>query len=209
MSRGWLRRNGLRLAVHLGAWLPLAWLLWTARQGLLWLDPVGAVTTLTGKAALILLTLSLACTPVVTLTGWQSVGRVRRALGLYAALYAGLHFVAFVWLDYGLDPALLAEAVRGQGYVIVGLAAGLILLALALTSTQGWQRRLGRGWKRLHRLVYLAALLAAAHFLWSSKDPREPLRYLILIVLLLALRLPWPRRVMRRLRRQTANPPPV
>ncbi len=204
LTRRWWHKNLLRLVVHIGAWLPLAWLLGAAGRGQLAIDPVGAVTALTGKAALILLLLSLSCTPVAALTGRRSVGRLRRPLGLYAALYAGLHFGAFVWLDYGLDLALLREAVRSQGYVIVGLAAGLILLALALTSTRGWQRRLGRRWKQLHRLVYLAALLATAHFLWLSKDIREPLRYLAVTVLLLLLRLPPFRRLPERKRHRRA-----
>jgi sulfoxide reductase heme-binding subunit YedZ len=115
-----------------------------------------------------------------------------------------------VWLDYGFDLALLVEAVFAQRYVVVGFVAGLILLALALTSTRGWQRRLGKNWKHLHRLVYLAGLLAVVHFAWLVKDIRVPLQYGAVLALLLALRLPRVRQTVSRARhwlRQRLSPP--
>jgi sulfoxide reductase heme-binding subunit YedZ len=196
------RANWLRILVHLGALLPLAWLLWQYTQELFLVDPIREITTLTGKGALILLMLSLACTPISTITGWKQVTRVRRALGLYAFLYAGLHFLTFAGLDYGFDLDLLQEAVFDQRYVLVGLASGLVLLALAITSTRGWQKRLGRTWKRLHRLVYAAGFLAIVHFFWLVKDGREPLRYAVLLALLLVLRIPRVRREVSNLRRR-------
>jgi sulfoxide reductase heme-binding subunit YedZ len=180
--------------------LPLVWLLWQYWQGLFLVDPVREITTLTGKTALILLVLSLACRPISTVFGFGRVLRARRALGLYASLYAGLHFLTFVGLDYGFDPDLLGQAILEQRYVIVGAAAGLLLLPLAITSTGGWQRRLGRNWKRLHRLAYVAAILAVVHFMWLVKDIREPLRYGAILALLLALRLPPVRRVLSKSR---------
>ncbi len=164
-------------------------------QRRLLVDPIREITSLTGKTALILLVLSLACTPLATLFGFKQVLRVSRALGVYAALYVGLHFLVFVWLDYGLDLALIGRAILDQRYVLVGTATGLILLALTITSTRGWQKRLGKNWKRLHRLVYLAGILAVVHFLWLVKDAREPMRYAALLALLLALRLPPVRRL--------------
>lgn len=190
LNRNWLRKNWLRLVVHVGSLLPLAWLVWAFTQDLFLVDPVREITTLTGKTAIILLILSLACTPLITLSGWKPVGRVRRALGLYAFLYAGLHFLTFVGLDYGFDPELIWGAIFEQRYIIAGFSAGLILLALTLTSTRGWQKRLRKNWKRLHRLVYLAGILVAVHVMWLSKDITEPLRYVAVIALLLALRLP-------------------
>jgi sulfoxide reductase heme-binding subunit YedZ len=198
----WLRTNWLRILVHIGALLPLAWMLWQAANGGFVVDIVRETTSLTGKTALILLVLSLACTPLTTLFGFKEALRVRRALGVYAALYAGVHFLIFVWLDYGLDLTLIGPAILDQRYVLVGAAAGLILLALTITSTQGWQRRLGKNWKRLHRLVYLAGILAVVHFLWLVKDIREPLRYAGLLALLLTLRLPPVRRFLSRARRR-------
>jgi sulfoxide reductase heme-binding subunit YedZ len=199
-----LKKHWLQVLVHAGASLPLAWMVWAYWQGLFLVDPIREITTLTGRAALILLLLSLACTPIGTLFGFKQVLRIRRALGLYAALYAGLHFLAFVGLDYGFDLDLIFGAIFDQRYVLVGFASGLLLLSLAITSTKGWQRRLGRWWRRLHRLAYLAGILAIIHFLWLVKDIREPLRYGIVLVALLALRLPAIRRAVSNARRQLA-----
>lgn len=116
---------------------------------------------------------------------------LRRPLGLYGAAYAGLHFLNFVGLDYGFDLPLMWADIAGKRFVLVGFAAFLILLALAVTSSQGWRRRLGKNWRRLHRLIYAAGLLAALHFVWQAKlDLRVPLIYAGVIVLLLILRIP-------------------
>ena len=200
LGLNWLKPRWLKMLVHAGALLPLAWLAWQYGQGLFLVDPVREITTFTGRGALILLVLTLACTPVNTLFGFKQVARARRALGLYAFLYASLHFATFVWLDYGFDLELLVEAVFAQRYVVVGFATGLILLALALTSTRGWQKRLGKNWKRLHRLIYLAGLLAVVHFAWLVKDIRVPLQYGAVLALLLALRIPRVRKALSRAR---------
>jgi sulfoxide reductase heme-binding subunit YedZ len=190
----------LQLIVHVAALAPLVWLVWQYTQGLFLVDPVREITSSTGKTALILLLLALACTPVNALFGFSPALRVRRALGLYAFLYASLHFLTFVGLDYGFELGLLGEAIFAQRYVLAGFAAGLILLLLAVTSTRGWQRRLGKNWKRLQRLVYLAGVLAVVHFLWLVKDVREPLRYGAVLAVLLLLRLPQVRRFVSGLR---------
>jgi sulfoxide reductase heme-binding subunit YedZ len=179
-----------QILTHVAALLPLAWLLWAYWQGLFVIDPVKEITTRTGKTALILLILSLACTPINTIFGFKQMLRVRRVLGLYAFTYASLHFLTFVGLDYGLDFDLIAQDILDQRYVLVGLAAGLLLLPLAITSTKGWQKRLGKNWKRLHQLVYLAGILAIVHFTWLVKDIREPLRYGAVVALLLIARIP-------------------
>lgn len=197
-----LKRHWLQILVHLGALLPLAWMVWQYTQDMFIVDPVREMTTRTGKTALILLVLSLACRPLATLSGYQQVLRVRRALGLYAFLYASVHFAIFVVLDYGLDLELLRLAILDQRYVLVGFAAGLLLLLLALTSTRGWQKRLGKNWKRLHTAVYVAGILAVVHFLWLVKDVREPLRYAALLALLLLLRIPRVRRAVSRVRQK-------
>jgi sulfoxide reductase heme-binding subunit YedZ len=199
---GRLKDNWLRILVHAGALAPLAWLAWKYAQGAFLIDPVREITTFTGKGALILLVLSLSATPVATLSGWRRGLCVRRALGLYALVYAGLHFLTFSGLDYAFDLNLLGQAILDQRYVMVGIASGLILLALAVTSTRGWQKRLGQGWKRLHRLSYLAGMLAILHFLWLVKDPREPLRYAGLLAALLVLRIPPVRKAVSNLRRR-------
>lgn len=184
-----LRRNWLRIVTHIGALLPLALLAWDYWGGRLSVNPIQDITLRTGKAALVLLVLSLACTPINSVFGYRPVLRVRRALGLYAFMYVGLHFLIFIGLDYSFDLALIREAVLEKRYALVGFAAFLILLPLAVTSTKGWMRRLGRLWKRLHRAVYVAALLAVLHFVWLVKsDIREPLLFGAVVVVLLVLR---------------------
>ena len=191
-----LKADWLQILVHVAALLPLAWLIWAYWQGLFLIDPVKEITSRTGRAALILLILSLACTPIHTILGFKQVQRLRRPLGLYAFMYAGLHFSTFVGLDYGFDLDLIRQDILDQRYVLVGFVAGLLLLLLAITSTQGWQRRLGKNWKRLHRLAYLAGMLAIVHFMWLVKDIREPLRYGAVVALLLVVRIPVVRKAL-------------
>jgi len=197
-----LRAHWLQILTHSAALLPLAWLLWAYWQGLFIVDSVQEITTRTGKTALILLILSLACTPAHTVFGLRQARRLRRPLGLYAFMYAGLHFLIFVGLDYGFDLELISLDILEQRYVLVGFAAGLLLLPLAITSTQGWRKRLGKNWKRLHRLVYLASVLAIVHFAWQVKDIGEPLRYGAVLALLLILRISGVRRAAINVRDQ-------
>jgi sulfoxide reductase heme-binding subunit YedZ len=199
--RDWLRRNWHQALTHIAGLLPLARLLWTYWRGAFLVDPVREITTRTGRTALLMLLLSLACTPIHILLGLKWVLRVRRALGLYAFLYAALHFLSFAGLDYGLQWGLLWPAIFAQRFILPGFAAGVILLMLAITSTGGWQARLGRNWKRLHRLVYLAGILAIVHVLWMVKDIGEPLRYAAILALLLVLRLPHVRTAVSHARR--------
>ncbi len=192
----------VRVAAHLGALAPLAAMVWAVFTGGLSANPIQDLTFRTGEAALALLVLSLACTPANRLLGWKPAQALRRPLGLYAFFYAALHLLIFVALDYGLDLGLILTTVAEKRYVIAGFAAFLLLLPLAVTSTKGWQRRLGRRWTLLHRLVYLAAPLAVLHFaLLVKADLREPLLYGAALALLLALRLPPVRRALARLRR--------
>jgi sulfoxide reductase heme-binding subunit YedZ len=179
------------VATHLLALAPLALLVFDAATGRLSADPIDDVELRTGKPALVLLVLSLACTPAMTVLGWRWAHPLRRRLGLYAYLYALLHFTTFVAVDYSLNPEWLAEAIFEKPYALVGFAAFVILSAMALTSTKGWMRRLGRRWTQLHRLVYLAGLLAVVHYTWSVKaDIRQPLAFGAIVVVLLAVRLP-------------------
>ncbi len=196
------KASWLQILTHIGALLPLASLAWYYWQGLFFVDPIRQITTRTGKAALILLVLSLACTPIDTIFGFKKVLRVRGALGLYAFMYASLHLLTFVGWDYGFDLDLLGPAILDQRFVLAGCAAFLLLLPLAITSTRGCQRRLGRNWKRLHRPVYLASILATLHFVWLVKDTREPMRYGVIVALLLILRIPPVRKAISYVRHQ-------
>jgi sulfoxide reductase heme-binding subunit YedZ len=201
-ARRFLRRQWLPLATHIGALVPLALLIWDYFHNRLTINPIQAITLRTGKDALVLLVLSLACTPLNSLLGFKPALRVRRALGLYAFLYVTLHLLTFVGLDYAFDWRLLQEAIFAKRYALVGFAAFVILVPLAITSTKGWMRRLGHAWKRLHQFVYLAALLAVIHFVWLVKaDRREPLAWGGAVLLLLIARLPAVRSSVARLRR--------
>ena len=190
-----------RIFVHAAALVPLALMVYLWLTGGLTANPVQDLTFRTGKAALWLLVLSLAATPASTMLGFRPALKVRRALGLYAFMYTSLHFLAFVWLDYGLDVGLMIEDVGTKRYILVGLAAFLILISLAITSTRGWMKRLGKNWKRLHKLVYLAGILAVVHYAWLVKaDIREPLAFGLAVGLLLLARVPAVRRPLNTFR---------
>jgi len=189
----------LKIATHVGALLPLALLLWDYWFYLLGPNPIQEITLRTGKPALILLVLSLACTPLNTLLGWKQVLPLRRPLGLYAFFYVCLHLLIFVWLDYGLDLALIREGILEKRYALAGFTAFLLLLPLAVTSTRWAMRKLGKNWKRLHRLVYAAAVLAVIHYLWLVKSiTAQPLVFAAIVAALLLLRAgPIKQRVLR------------
>lgn len=201
----YLRKHWFWWAVTLGALMPLAWLGWRAWQSALGVDPVNTINNETGRAALVVLFLSLACTPLNIIFGVRKVLTVRKSLGLIAFIYAALHLTNFVGLDYAFDFNLIVhDAVLSMPYIIAGSLALLILTPLAITSTRGWMRRLGRNWKRLHRLAYAAGVLAVLHFLWQAKaaEREEPLIYAAVLALLLLVRVPPVRRwlILQRMR---------
>ena len=190
MMAHWLRRNWPLLAAHVGGWYPLASLLLDAARQRLTANPIQYITLHTGKPALVLLVLCLACTPADHFFALRPALRVRKLLGLYAFGYATLQFFIFAVIDYGLDVSQIMNIVAKKPYALVGFSALLALLPLALTSTRGWQRRLGSKWKQLHRLVYVAGLLAVVHYIWLVKsDVRQPLLWAAAVVALLLLRL--------------------
>jgi sulfoxide reductase heme-binding subunit YedZ len=186
------KRRGKLLLVgtHIAGWLPLIILVSAWSTGNLTFNPVQAATLRTGRTAIIFLLLSLTITPINTLFGFRQLIPLRRWLGLYAFLYAAVHVSIFTGVDYGFDLVLLKEAILEKPYAFVGAATFLILLPLALTSTQGWMRRLKKNWKRLHRLVYAAAPLATIHYAWAQKaDIRVPIMVGVFVALLLVLRI--------------------
>ena len=179
----------LQIAAHIAALIPLVLLVWDFWQGNLGPDVIREATLRTGKAALVLLIASLACTPVNILFGYKPVLKLRRPLGLYSFMYASIHFAIFIGVDYFFNIELIWEALFEKRFALVGLATGTILLALALTSTLGWQRRLKKNWKRLHRFVYLAGILAVLHFIWLVKQGVwEPYVWAGVVLLLITLR---------------------
>ena len=189
----------LRLAVHVAGLTPLLLMIWDGYHGNLTAEPFQELAFRTGKFGLIFLVASLAVTPLMTVFGWRKLQPHRRTLGLYCFMYAVIHFCIFL-VGYGyvgdsFDWASIKQTLFEKRYAFVGLAAFLILLPVALTSTKGWQKRLGRNWTKLHRLVYVAAVLVVIHFLWLVKaDRREPAAWGVVIAMLLVARLPAVRR---------------
>ncbi len=181
----------LQIIVHIAALVPLIWLIFDYLRDNLTYNPIQAATLRTGRYALVFLVLSLACTPMNTIFRFRQAIKIRRTLGLYAFMYASIHFMIFLVVDYRFDFRLISEEIIGKRYIIAGFIAGLFLLPLAITSTRGWMKRLGINWKQLHKLVYVAGLLAVTHYIWVVKsDYRFPLMVGGLVVLLLFARIP-------------------
>jgi sulfoxide reductase heme-binding subunit YedZ len=184
-----------QVLVHLACLAPLAALVVGYFTHHLTADPVQAITQRTGQDSIRIMLVSLACTPLVTVLGFRPALSVRRALGLYAFFYAMLHFLTYAVLDYGLLIGPMVKNILEKWYLIVGVLALLALIPLAVTSTQSWIKRLGRTWRRLHWLVYPAAVLMVLHYFLEVKaDIRLPLFYGGILLVLLSLRLPSVRR---------------
>lgn len=186
--------------------LPFAWLLWGA-FGLpgvsLGADPVKRIEHELGLRALQLLLLTLLITPLRQLLGLTHLPRLRRMLGLFAFFYALLHFTAYLSLDLEFNFGAFLKDVAKRPYITIGLLALLLLIPLAVTSTNKMMRRLGRRWQRLHRLIYPIAILGVWHFWWQVKrDIREPLLYAAILAVLLGYR------VIRARRQATAASAP-
>lgn len=187
----WLKNNWRLVITHVGAMLPMVTIVRDWFIGDLTANPIQAAILRTGKPALVLLVLLLACTPLNTFFGWNWVMPLRKWLGIYSSFYTGVHFLVFAGLDYRFDLSLLNEAIFSKRYALAGFIAGIFLIPLALTSTEGWRRRLGKRWNQLHKLVYAAAVLSGLHYIWLVKsDLREPLLYCVIILLLLIIRIP-------------------
>lgn len=203
-SRRLIAAKALAHALSLTPLAILAWQFWEVfRTGsdALGADPVAEVEHRLGLWALRFLILALAVTPLRQLTGQPALLQFRRMLGLYAFAYATLHFAAYLVLDLRGYWMQIFEEIAKRPYITVGFAAWLLLVPLAITSTRGWMRRLGRRWGQLHRLVYAIGVFAVLHFWWLVKsDIREPALYAGLLAVLLGWRL------LRRLRRPKPAP---
>lgn len=187
----------LQWCVHISAFIPLAVLAYNALTNNLTINPIQAAQQRTGDTAITFLILSLSCTPINLLYGYRPVLKLRRPLGLYAFMYAAIHFAIFIWLDYGFDLSLLVQEFAQKPFILVGALALIILTSLALTSFDRSKIWLGKRWKKLHRMVYAASLLAVLHFAWASKgdifalsgDIIRPLLAGVLVALLLCFRI--------------------
>jgi sulfoxide reductase heme-binding subunit YedZ len=187
------RRSFATPVVVAVAALPLFWIAWSAYADRLGANPIREIVIQTGLWTLRFLALSLAVTPLRRITGWNSIIRQRRTLGLVTFFYATVHLASYVGLDQAFVWDDIVHDVLKHRYTFVGMAAYLTLVPLALTSTKASIRRLGgKRWNRLHRLVYLTAIGGTVHYLWSvKKDTTNPLLYLLLFVALLGVRLAW------------------
>ena len=158
--------------------VPALVLVWDSVTGGLSVNPIEDITHRTGDWALRLLLVTLAVTPFRWLSGWNEVIRYRRMLGLFTFWYASLHFSTYIVFDHFFDIRSIADDVIERKYVTAGFLGFVLMLPLAVTSTQGWIRRLGKRWSVLHRLIYVAAVAGVVHFLWLVKlETSEPLVY--------------------------------
>jgi len=204
LTRRWL--IVFKTIAFLASLVPAVYLTWAALTGHLGANPLSDYRNETGVWTLRFLAVSLTMTPLRRITGWNSVIRFRRMMGLYAFFYACLHFFSYLIFDRfaGLDfpngivswttvrtlIAAVADDVVQRPYITVGFLAFVVMVPLALTSTAGMIRRLGRKWQTLHRLVYVAAVGGVIHYWWLVKaDVTRPMTYGAVMALLLGFRL--------------------
>ncbi len=182
----------MKVIAFVAALLPLMRLVVLGVTDELGANPIEVITRSTGTWTMVMLWIALGITPVRHLTGWHWLVDLRRMAGLFAAFYGTLHLTTYVWFDQFFDVPAMWHDILKRPFITVGVAAFLLLIPLAITSTDRWQQRMGtRNWLRLHRLAYACAILAALHFVWLVKrDTREALVYAGILGLLLALRLP-------------------
>ncbi|QYF94781.1 sulfoxide reductase heme-binding subunit YedZ [Massilia sp. PAMC28688] len=188
--------TGIKSVLFVLALLPLARLVYlTVTQQ--FVEPLEAITRGTGDWVLYLLCITLAITPLRRLTGWNWVIKLRRMAGLFAFLYAFLHFLAFLWFDHFFDFGEMWADVVKRPFITVGFIAFVLLIPLAVTSTNGMIKRLGgKRWQWLHRLIYVVAPLGILHFWWmkaGKNDFAEPMLFGAIVALLLGMRIYWSR----------------
>lgn len=187
-TASWIPR--VKPFVFLACLIPALLLGWDAFTGGLGVNPIEDITHRTGDWALRFLLVTLAVTPLRWLAGWNGLVRFRRMVGLFAFFYAVLHFSTYLVFDHFFDLLLIIDDVAERRYVTAGFVGFVLMIPLAVTSTQGWIRRLGRRWAVLHRLVYASAVAGVVHFLWLVKiDIGEPLIYAVILAVLLGARL--------------------
>ena len=188
------RVRALRATIWIAGLAPFVWLLVRGFTGNLGSNPIEEITLRTGDWSLRMLLAALAVTPLRRVTGWNDVIKVRRLVGLFAIFYVCLHFLTYIVLDQFFGWEYIIEDVLERPYITAGFTAFVLLIPLAVTSTKGWIRRLGRRWRKLHRLVFVTGMLGVVHYLWITRaDDRAPLVYGAVLLILLAFRVPWKR----------------
>jgi sulfoxide reductase heme-binding subunit YedZ len=184
-----MRNKILKPIVFLAALIPLALLGVGALHNDLGANPIEKITHQTGLWTLILLLVTLSITPLRRFTGINWLIQYRRMIGLFAFFYGCLHLTTYVWLDQSFDFHAMIKDVYKRPFITAGFTAFMLMVPLALTSTQGWIRRLGKRWQLLHRLIYFSATAGVIHFIWLvKKDLREPLIYATVLGVLMAIR---------------------
>ena len=187
-----------RWVIHAGAWLTLIGLTLNSFLNPSVVNPITTFERQTGKTALIFLILSLACSPLSSILNWKSLSKRKKALGVYGFVFAAVHLLVFLGIDYGFQFKSILPVVFRTPYILIGLTAFLMLLALAITSFKKMKQALKKNWKRLHRLVYVISPLVILHFILIVKGNLlnlqgalgEPLIYGGIVLILLLLRLP-------------------
>jgi sulfoxide reductase heme-binding subunit YedZ len=190
-SKGWLEDVTFpKLVVCINCLVPAALIAWDGINNRLGANPLDFVTKATGTLALIFLLLSLTVTPLRKLTGWNSLIKHRRTLGLYAFFYLTLHFLAYIWFDKFFRFDEIAVDVYRRPFILVGMASFLLMIPLAVTSTNKMIKRLGgKRWSRLHKLVYVCAAGGVLHYyLLVKSDTTKPLIFALILAVLLGYR---------------------
>ena len=208
------RYTPLQVAIHIYGWSALVRLIIDFFNHNLTANPIQAMEQRTGRHAITLLVLSLACSPLNNIFGWRELLKRRRTLGLYAFMYATIHVIIFIDLDYGLAWSLIIQTVLEKPYILVGMLTFLMLIPLAFTSFDIWKKRLGRNWKRLHQFIYLIAPLAVLHYAWGKKgdffrlqgEIIRPLIYAVIVIIFLIMRIPRVRKALASLRNRILIP---
>ena len=170
--------------------IPLARLGWLGLNDGLGANPIEFITRSTGTWTLVFLMITLTVTPLRRITGWNGLIRFRRMLGLFSFFYVCLHFATYIWLDQFFDWSEIVKDVIKRPFITIGFACFLLLIPLAVTSTNAMQRRLKRRWQLLHRLIYLIAIGGVVHYWWLvKKDITQPAIYALVLAVLLGFRL--------------------
>ena len=183
--------TALKLFIFFASLIPLARLVVGVINDSLGANPIETITHQTGTWTFNFLLFTLTVTPLRKIADWPWLIRTRRMLGLFTFFYAGLHFTTYIWLDQFFDPAAIAKDILKRPFITVGFAAFVLLIPLALTSTNGAIKRMGgRRWQQLHHTVYAIGILAAIHYFWLVKPVAlpYPLSYALILLLLLGWR---------------------
>jgi sulfoxide reductase heme-binding subunit YedZ len=200
----------LKPLVFIAALVPAVLLARALYTGNLGVNPAETLQLETGIWTLRFLIITLAITPARRLTGWHRIIQYRRMLGLFAFLYGTLHFLSYLALDQLFSLEGILDDVAKRPFITAGFVAFISMVPLAITSTKGWIRRLGRRWQVLHRLVYVAAVAGAVHYIWKVKVViGPPVYYAVIVAVLLVFRIAWTLRGARRVRRPTSFESPT